>query len=432
MSTRLRPHLIALFALLISRSACAFQLDYSVEAAWEYTDNVNESALDPIAQSILIPRVNFDLREDGADIQARAIGQIEGRDYLGGAFDKEVREQLAGIATWTILPQRLSFDFEDYAAVQPVNLFATNAPGNQQQTNVATLGPTLQFRLPGALNAEADLRFTNSAASKTAEFDSDRVLGALRATRSLSPLSALSANIVYQRVHFTDPSGGPDYNRADTFVRYRHNSSDIDFDLSIGNSRLNYADASDQSALLAHGEVTWRASPHNTLAVGFARQISDAAQDMVVDPAALVAPPFGSAMAVGSLPITSQAYLQQRAYMDYVWHAVRFQLHANPYYEKLDYAIDASLDQKVHGVVAGFSYRPRPLWTLAFDATQETRDYVFVQRRDEERRYDLSFVDRLTHHWSLRVDLMRNLRHSTVLDQGFCENLFFLTLIFRR
>jgi hypothetical protein len=72
------------------------------------------------------------------------------------------------------------------------------------------------------------------------------------------------------------------------------------------------------------------------------------------------------------------------------------------------------------------------LWTLAFDATQETRDYVFVQRRDEERRYDLSFVDRLTHHWSLRVDLMRNLRHSTVLDQGFCENLFFLTLIFRR
>lgn len=432
MSTRHRPRLIALSALLISSSACAFQLDYSLEAALGYSDNVNESALDPVEQWILIPRVNFDLREDGADIQARAIGQIEDRDYLGGAFDNEVREQLAGIATWTILPQRLSFDFEDYAAVQPVDLFAANAPGNQQQTNVATLGPTLQFRLPGALHGEADLRFTNSVASKTTEFDSDRALGALRATRNLSPLSSLSANIVYQQVHFTDPNGGPDYDRADAFVRYRHNSSDIDLDLSIGNSRLNYTDAGDQSALLARGEVTWRESPHNTLAVGFARQISDAAQDMVVDPTALVAPPFGSAVAVGSLPITSQAYLEQRAYGDYVWHAVRFQLHANPYYEKLDYAIDASLDQRVHGVVAGFSYRPRPLWTLAFDATQETRNYVFVQRRDEDVRYDVSFVDQLSRHWSTRVDLIRNLRRSTALDQGFAENLFFLTLIFRR
>lgn len=432
MSTRHRLHLIAWSALLIASPACAFQLDYSLAAALGYSDNVNESALDSVEQWIFIPRVNFDLREDGADVQARAIGQIEDRDYLGGVFDNEVREQLAGVATWMILPQRLSFDFEDYAAVQPVNLFASNAPGNQQQTNVATFGPTLQFRMPGALNGEADMRFTNSVASKTAEFNSARALGALRATRNLSPLSSLSANLVYQQVHFTDPSGGPDYDRADAFVRYRRNSSDIDLDLSVGNSRLNYTSAGDQSALLARGEVTWRASPRNTLAVGFARQISDAAQDMVVDPTAMVAPPFASAVAVGSLPITSQAYLEQRAYADYVWHAVRFQLHANPYYEKLDYAIDASLDQKVHGVVAGFSYRPRPLWTLAFDARQETRDYVFVQRRDENLRYDLSFVDRMTRHWSMRVDLIRNLRHSTALGQGFDENVFFLTLIFRR
>jgi len=74
----------------------------------------------------------------------------------------------------------------------------------------------------------------------------------------------------------------------------------------------------------------------------------------------------------------------------------------------------------------------RPLWTLAFDATEETRDYTSIDRTDEDIRYDLSFTDQLARHWSVRADLIRNERNSTALNQGFRENIAFLTLIFKR
>jgi len=104
----------------------------------------------------------------------------------------------------------------------------------------------------------------------------------------------------------------------------------------------------------------------------------------------------------------------------------------NEAYEKLDYLLDPMLNQTSHGVVAGISYRMRPLWTLAFDVTEERRDYGTIDRRDEDRRYDLSFTDQLARHWSVRADLIRNERKSTEPDQGFRENIAFLTLIFKR
>src|SRR5581483_1115024 len=147
------------------------------------------------------------------------------------AFDNEVRGQLTSQAVWMILPYRLSMDFEDYAAVQPVNVLASNAPNNQQQTNVFTAGPTFNFHLFQTLDGEADLRATNSTASVTHEFDSNRTLGALRAIRKLSALDALSANVEAQHVHFTDASGGPDYDRYDAYARYQSKLASLDLDL---------------------------------------------------------------------------------------------------------------------------------------------------------------------------------------------------------
>ena len=183
----------------------AFNFDYTFRPAPGHSDDINESAIDPISESILIPRMNFIVDEKGADVQATAVGDIEYRDYLGGDFDNELRGQLSSVVNWIISPQRFSFDFEDYAAVAPVNILATNAPDNLQQTNVFTLGPTFNVRLDPTFNLQADLRFTNSLASQTDDFDSNRGLAALRAIKLLDPTTQISANVTYEDVHFTDP-----------------------------------------------------------------------------------------------------------------------------------------------------------------------------------------------------------------------------------
>lgn len=412
--------------------AGAWELNYSLDMALGYSDNINQSATDPVGQTILIPRLDFDFKEEGASLEARAVGQVEYRDYLQGDFGNEVRGQLSGVATWIILPHRLNFDFEDYASVQPVDILAPNAPNNQQQTNVFTLGPTFNFRLDPTLNGQAELRLTNSTASETKDFNSNRVLGAVRAVKDLNARDQLSANVEYQDVHFTDPSGGPDYARADAFVRYQSKLSELDLDFAGGYSRIAFSGPGDDSGFLGRALVTWRASPSNTFSLGAMRQFADASQDLVVDPAALVATAQGSGVVVGSSSISPQVYLEKRIQAGYAYQSGRYRVHVEPYYKKLDYLLDPTGDQTAHGAVAGISYRMRPLWTLAFDATEETRDYVSIGRRDEDLRFDLSFTDQLARQWSVRFDLIRNERNSTALDQGYRENVAFLTLIFKR
>ena len=417
-----------------SASAPAHQLNYSLETALGYSDNINESDVDPTGQSILIPRLKFDYREDGAYLLAHAAGQIEYRDYLGGALDNELRGQFSGIATWFIFPQRLSFDFEDYAAVEPVNIFAPNTPGNQQQVNVATIGPTFNFRIEQTLNGQAELRLTSNTASKSKEFNSHRGFAALRAVKDLSKLRKLSGNLEAQHVHFTDRTGGPDYNRYDAFARYQTTLTQLDIDAALGGSRVSFANGyRDHSGWLGRASVDWRATPSNTFGASVLRQYSDASQDLIADPAALLTTAaYTNGIVPGSTPITLQVYLERRAAARYVFHSERFLVRAEPYYKTLDYLLDPAFDQNVHGIVAGFSYRPRPLWTLAFDATEETRDYTNVARRDEDQRYDLSFVDQFTRQWSVRLDLVRNQRNSDAAGQTFHENAAYVTAIFTR
>ena len=412
--------------------AGAYQLNYSLDMALGYSDNINQSATDPVGQTMLIPRLDFDFKEEGASLKANAIGQIEYRDYLQGDFGNEVRGQLSGVATWIILPHRLNFDFEDYAAVQPIDILAPNAPNNQQQTNVFTLGPTFDFRVFQTLNGQAELRLTNSTASETKDFNSNRALGALRLIKDLNPLDQLSANVEYRDIHFTDSTGGPDYSRIDGFVRYQSKLSQLDLDLAGGYSRVSFSGAGDDSGFIGRAVLTWRATPSNTFSLGAVRQFADASQDLVVDPAALVAAAQGTGIVIGSSTITPDVYLEDRIQAGYAYQSARWRVRIDPYYKKLDYLLDPTLNQAAHGAVAGVSYRIRPLWTLAFDATQETRDYSSIDRTDEDIRYDLSFTDQLARQWSVRADLIRNQRNSTALNQGFRENIAFLTLIFKR
>lgn len=421
----------------VAGPAGAWQLDYSLQAAVGYSDNINESATDPIGQALVIPRVNFTAREEGDTLLVHAAGQVEYRDYVQGDFSNELRGQLSGVATWIIFPKRLSFDFEDYAAAEPVNTLAPNAPGNIQQTNVFTLGPTFNFRLQPTLNGQAEVRFSNTTASQTKDFNSNRVLGAVRAVKNLNPTDVLSANVEAQDVHFTDSSGGPDYRRYDAFARYQSKLSQLDVDVAAGYTRVNFSSqpgfAGDtHSGLLARGTLTWRATPSNTLAFGWLRQYSDASQDLVVDPLALAGLVTGTGLIVGSTPITSQVYLEHRVSLNWAYQNERLKVNAQPYYRKLDYVVDSSFDQNAYGVVAGFSYRLRPLWTLAFDATEETRSYRVIDRRDNDWHLDLSLTDRMTRNWSVRFDLIRNQRQSDAVDQGFHENIAFVTVIYTR
>lgn len=426
-------HTAFAIGLLAAVPASAMELEYSIRGAAGYSSNINQSTIDPTGSGLLIPQLDFRFKEQGSTLQASAIGEVQYFDYLSGNFSNQLLSQLSGIFDWAVIPQRLHLVLEDDASVQPVNVLEPNAPGNLQQVNVLSVGPTLQFRLGAPLVGEADFRVLNSTASKTSDFDSLREIATVRAIRHLAPTRDLSANVEGEHVHFTGSNAaGTDYNRYAAYGRYQSRLAHLDLDLSLGYSRLSVPGFGSRSGPLLRTTAAWRATPRSTFGVGFMHGYSDAAQDLgtLIDFTSIEK--LNNGILVGSATISSEVYLGSRVDATYGFEAARWSLHVNPYWRKLEYVLAADLDQTAHGGAFDLSYRVRPQWTVGLLATEETRRYTAIARRDEDIRVGLYLLQQLSRHWSWRLDLTRNERNSTAALQGFRENIGLFTLIFTR
>ncbi|HEY8682912.1 MAG TPA: hypothetical protein VIM06_07055, partial [Rhodanobacter sp.] len=358
-------------------TASAAQFDYTAYAGIEHSDNVNLSATNPISQNTLTPGINFTFTQQGADIQANVAGTLEYRDYLGGAFDNQTLAQLSGQVNWTVLPQRLDFTVQDFAAVEPLSTLSSNAPDNQQQTNVVSLGPTLHFRLGNTLRGQAELRYINSDASKTKQFNSSRGEAALRVFKDLNETDQLSGNIESQHVHFNNTTNGtaqgpgdlasnPDYSRNELFGRYTSKLAHFDIDAALGWSQIDFHAAPSASSALFRMTLGWRPTPRNSFSITAARQFSDAAEEMMLlpgqtlvgtDTSAPITPVGPTGINTGNSVIDPQVYLDRRLEGTYTFTDERLTLSVSPLYSQLHYLNLPTFDQTSRGASGGLNYR---------------------------------------------------------------------------
>lgn len=422
-------------------------LDYTLYAGVQHSDNITLSTQNPVSQNELIPGLNFMYLQQGSTLQANITGTLEYHDYPGTRFDNQTQTQLAGQANWTVLPQRLDFSVMDYAGVQPVDSLASNAPDNQQQTNVLSLGPILHLQFGDALRAQAELQYITSYASKVSDFNSSRGLAAFRLFRDISPTDQLSANIETQRVTFDDSNAGSDYNRNELFVGYNSKLAKFDFSVVLGWSQLDFNHEPSASSPLARVTVDWQPTVRSRLAVNGAYQYADAAQNMLLSPGENVngnaAPDVtflpgraindtSGGIGVGNAIIDSQVYLERTLGASYTFTAERLALSIAPLYRKLHYLNNSIFDQTGRGGSVTLSYRLRPTLTLSTFVTGERLVYQGLDRTDRTFRYGLDLSRRQTSHWSWHASLIRQHRDSNAVEQSYHEAQIFFGVVFRR
>lgn len=410
---------VSLALALASGPALAGQFGYTLYAGVEHSDNINLSATDPVSQSVLIPGFGFDYVEQGATLQAHVTGAAEYRDYLGGAYSDQKFGELAGLANWSVLPGRLDFVAQDHASVQPLSTLSSDAPGNQQQTNVLSLGPILHFNVGSALRGQAELRYINSRASRSTLFDSSRGEAALRLVRDVSPTSQLSLNLESQKVNFDD-RGEIDYRRDQAFLRYVRKLAHLDVDVAAGWSRLRFetgrGSASDP---MARVRIDWHASAHHAFGVGYTREYSDAAQDLI----SMLAPvdydvrrTAPTSIQTGGAVIGGGVYREQRFDGSYSYSGERLTISLSPWYRKLHYLEGVQPDQSGRGADAGLDYRLSHGLSLTAFANYERVDYRALARRDTTRNIGIGLRQQWNSHWGWRASLAD--RHRGSSDPG--------------
>lgn len=440
LASRTLARSIALALLATAGSARAAQFDYQLYLGLEHSDNIALNSTNRLNENVLVPGASFTYVQQGSAVQANVAGSVEYRDYLKGTFDNQVQGQLAGQVNWAAVPQRLDIMTEDYAGIQPVDSLASNAPNNQQQTNVFAVGPIFHFHLGEGMTGQAELRYVNSYASKVKDFNSSRGVGALRVFRDLSETDQLSLNVEAQHTNFTQDTSGPDYDRYELYARYTRQLRQFNIDALLGWSKLDFNDGSSDSKPLARMSLNWQPTLHHGFTLAAAYQFADAAQDIVQTPnrAILALPDQPSALntmqgiSIGNVVVSSQVYLEKRIDLSYQFTSERFTASLTPAWRDLDYINDHTLDQHGGSLGLNLQYRLRPTLTLSGFADAEKLTYNNLNRTDKTYRYGIDLAHQFTQHWSWRAAVTHQRRDSNAVGQSYHETGIYLGVVYQR
>lgn len=421
---------VAVLASVLAGGVHAAEIKYQLELVMLNSDNLNLSEDNQVAETVVIPRLRFEVKEQGSAVTLQARGELERRRYLGNEFPDETRSEFAGQLNWALLPERINLVLEDYLSVQPISLVEGRYPGNLQQVNVFLGGPTFFARLGNANRFQLDLRAADSQAEVTRGFDSKRYSAAAILQREITSTARASLNLVSAKAEFDDQSTAIDYTRHDGFIQFEGALADGEYEIDLGQSRLDRTTGSDASTPVVRARVVWNISPRSRLRLRARHQFADAVQDLVVrlrDPNEAPIPELAEFSAV-----TSGVYRERYYDVDYRFTGDSIGIRVRPLSRRLRYVDSPGNDRSERGAYLQADYRLRPRMKVFFQGFARERDFLSRPQHDEDRVYGLGVDYQLTRHWSWRAEANRNTRESNIEDARYKENVVQFTVVWKR
>ena len=419
--------------LALPGTASAFDLDYTLGATILHSDNINLSEFTPDAETVISPQIDFKADQVGSTLELKARGALQYLDYQGDNYKSEFRGDFAGQMRWHMLPQRLDFVVEDYLSQQPIDITTGLTPTNSQQVNVLNLGPSLLLRFGERMRGQLDLRYANTYAEESKEFNGNRYSVGAHLFRQLAPLKSLSFNLEGAQVNYDDALLDADYRRYDAYVGYKSESKRLSMDLTGGYTRIQLDDNAkpDLNGPLFRGELDWSLSARSSLNANLGYQFSDTALDAVLYNTDSQGPVIHD---VGTLnPLVGvELYRMRRVEAGYRYSGPRLDFQVRPFYQRASYPYLSLSNWHGNGVDIGGSYRLQPLLSLHFLVASTTRDYASIDRRDKDLILRAGLTKQFSRHWSASADLQRRKRDSDIAGQNFTENLASVTVSYRR
>ncbi|HEY1034396.1 MAG TPA: outer membrane beta-barrel protein [Pseudoxanthomonas sp.] len=427
--SRLRISVLATSVLAaFSGHAFAARVDYTVDLGMERNSNVTMAPSDPIEQRYLRAGLGFSITENVSALQLNLDGRAEYRDYEDDIFADTVDGTLSGRMNWVAIPDRLFVVVEDNLTVQPVNSLVPDGPGNRQQVNVFSAGPTMLFNWSPQLHGQAELRYVNSDAEVTDEFNSQRLAAAVRTIRELTPTSRVSLNLQAQRVDFDDDIVARDYNRYDLYGRYVRELANFQLGADLGYSRIDYRQGESRSEPLLRADVEWTLSPHSQMTAVVSSQFSDTATDALAGIQSESTVPVN--VLTGDAVVNASPYEVRSLDLGYSYTGTRLNLSLTPYVQKRDYVDSDTFDQKTRGTRFDLHWLMRRGLSLGSYATWERLDYTQLGREDETTRIGASLEYQWVRRWSVRLHAERYKRESTDINQDVAQNIVYLSVAY--
>jgi len=282
-------------------------IGYQLGLAGESSDNIGRDAADTRSEWITRYLAALTLNADNRLFTSNTLLQARYNDYKRNIYDDRADYLVNSELVWRILPQRLEFRVDDIFTRVQLNPAEADTPDNQQNTNVVSLGPTMNIRF-----GDADLLILQGRYSETyyetTDTDNRVHLGNIRYRHRHTPVSTTSLNLTSRVVQYTESNLYPTMWTHRGVLGYARAASRItrlsaEVGRTLIDDRTNPVDNTFSTTGTAR--LTRRTTRNSILRLEVGREVSDASETLLQD--TRQQQPLEDVIAPGALFITSNA-----------------------------------------------------------------------------------------------------------------------------
>jgi len=351
--------LFAAAACLGAHLAQAAAPGYEIQVGVIESDNIERLPSGGTDQTIGVVDLGFTWHEKRASLDADIDADVSHLNYFQNAYGDEFIGNFLGAVKLNLAPQLFSWEFTDNFGQVPLEPLAPITPGNRENINYFSTGPTLSLPLGSTTELDITGQYGRVDYQATTPLDSTMLTGGVSLLHDLSPLANISINAREQATRFANDQLNPDYDRREAFARFDTKGSRTELAIDLGYSRLHMAGANDDIPL-GRLQLTRRVSPSSTIGLALGHDYSDGADS------------FRTVQGVGGATLNTQPIIAAAvpfvgSYATLAWnfqHA-RTTLNLAASYFRDRYPADATLDNDRTVVDARVARQLTPTLQLA-------------------------------------------------------------------
>ena len=177
----------------------AAELEAEVRAGVGVSDNIARTSTMEIDETIATVGFDFAATEQTRRLDLDIRSNVDYLDYVDDTFDAEWVGGLNGLAIFSLIDERLTWEIRDNFGQQLLDPLEVARPGNRENVNFFTTGPTLTSSAGGRNPIVLDARYSRVSYEER-PFDNDRLSGRLSVGRNTSRDATASLNCL-RRAH---------------------------------------------------------------------------------------------------------------------------------------------------------------------------------------------------------------------------------------
>ncbi len=399
---------------LLAVSVSAQDLGFRVTAQATHSDNLQRgepgTELDDTIASL---ELAFGALKDSGPLTYDFNGQYRYLEYLQDTFRAEPVLALDLDSTWVILPNRLEWVLQDNYGQLTADALEANNPGNREDSNILTTGPTFTFRFGSQLNAIVRARYVDQY-FETTNADNNRISTELELQRMLGVDRSISLIGINDALDFDD-NALTDFDRRAVFLRYQTLVAGNTFTVDAGVNEV------DDGFVTSDGTL-YRISLERATSALMSYRL-DVSQSYS-DSGLRLASSNGGLGSIGGAQdtIANGTPLElQTASLVVSRTAGRSVLNVTADYTQERFLEITGQDRDVTGITADFEYALTPFSAAGIQATFQTVGFGDLDRDDDDFDYGVYYRRQFGRSISAVVSITDSQRRSSQIGRDYDE-----------